>query len=87
MEKMPVDMKKLFNQTYYDVMFGPSGEEDYPGFITATKKLSEFEINEVWVDMQFEIVSESEPEELYDVYHFDYSDVKRIVFGELANNV
>lgn len=107
-DQVPADIRRLVSMARFDLYYGPlevgfrdegDPNEPYPGFSEACDRISrclEDIIEDVWVDMDCEDVSTSEPEGFYDgdewiepflenVYHFDRGDVKRAYLGELAS--
>ena len=102
--KIPNDIKKLIRQAKYSLYYGPDvPDEDWPGWSTATEKISEWmnnNLEDVYYDVQSGNVQTSEPQpevdeetgETYDIYpedwyHYESNDVKKLLLGELASYV
>jgi hypothetical protein len=96
--KVPARIQKLINQASYDLYFGPIGEEDYPGFTSATDEISDWmndNVYDVWYDDFSGGLYDTEPEgweddetgewiepEWSEIYSIDVNEVKAILTGD-----
>ncbi len=67
-EHLSAPIRTLVQQANYDLHYGPGGElaedESYPGFVSACQRIREAldDFQDLWIDMQAEIVETSEPD-------------------------
>lgn len=104
-DKLPERVRRLITCANFDLYFGPYGvyEPDndgfvYPGFVTASKEISEAISDlpsEVWVDVDCEQIYESEPQGYEDdetgeyiepylenTWYFNHGAIKRALLGK-----
>ena len=99
-EGADADLLRLIAQASQDLYYGPSGEEDYPGFTSATRTIARRlgDVGDIWIDEDSGDVTDKEPSFCDcddsecdadhgggDWYHYDRSDVIAMLVGkELA---
>ncbi len=92
-EKMGDEIRLLAIQTQHDLWVGPTCQEGYPGFTTATARLCAWaadNLEEVYYCVELEEWSFSPDDDWVGVEwgYLDLTDVKKLVFGvELARYV
>jgi hypothetical protein len=101
-ELMPERLRRLKNMATHDLWYGPGAngdDEEWPGYVEAVTELERWwgeHGGEVWVDMDCEMVFDTEPkpvdeetgEEIFleSVYLFERRDAARAVFGRLISD-
>lgn len=86
-EHLDDETRRLINQANFDLYHGPCQEDDWPGFVTACRKvkLALADLPRVlFVDSDSDSVTDSEPTEDDggDWRHLDARDVMRAIVGK-----